>query len=125
MSINNIKVFGIKNCDKVKKAQNWLSEHEKVFEFIDYTKATFDDKWYLDIIDKIGLEEFVNKKSTTWRALDAINRENASSVEKVIPLLRMYPKLMKRPILCIYDDESLIKVAVGFNEISYLELFNI
>lgn len=113
-----MKVYGIKNCDTVKKACAWLTEHKLDFEFIDF-KKTLPKENDLDRWEKIlGWEVLLNRKGTTWKKLpdsvkDAVT--NASSAKKI---LLENPSAIKRPIL-----ETNNTVYAGFSPESYASIF--
>lgn len=112
-------LFGIKNCDTVKKAFKWLTEHQLQPQLHDYRVDGLDPIWLADMADKFGWETLLNKKSTTWRAL-AEDLKIDLTQEKALVLLQENPTLIKRPIV-IHDDIALI----GFNETEYRQAFGL
>jgi arsenate reductase len=108
---NSITVYGIKNCDTVKKALKFLAGHYISYEFIDYRERPISEKQYEDFKDAVGIEELVNRRSTTYRSLSEKEKQSID-----FELISKYPTLIKRPVLIKND-----KVVVGFNEKKYLD----
>jgi arsenate reductase len=106
-----VTVYGIANCDTVKKARAWLADHGVAYDFHDYKKAGVPaarlDAW----IDVIGWEPLVNRQGLTWRRLDETSR--AAVVDRVgaHALLLREPSLVKRPLVEWGDG----RVTVGFD----------
>lgn len=113
-----VKIYGIPNCDTVRKAVKWLETNEIEHEFTDYRKHPLS-KAEINRWDKaIGWEAFLNKRSTAWKPLDqsvkdAMNKETALNlmIEKVT--------LIKRPVLV--TDKN---VFLGFKPEMYQEIFS-
>ena len=91
-------IYGIKNCDTMKKARTWLDEHDAAYDFHDY-KASGIDRAHLEAwIDKAGWETVLNRAGTTFRKLPDAERENLTR-EKAIALMLAQPSMIKRPVL--------------------------
>ncbi len=110
-----IKVFGIKNCDTMKKAMNWLSEHGVAYEFIDYKKAGVAESNLPDWSRRAGWEKLLNTRGLMWKKLSDEERANMNE-QKALHLMAQYPALIKRPVL---DTGS--KLIVGFTPENYAE----
>jgi len=110
-----IKVFGIKNCDTMKKAFNWLSDNEVAYEFTDYKKAGVAEAHLPDWSQRAGWETLLNKRGLTWKKLTDAERA-AVDEEKAIKLMAQYPSLIKRPVL---DTGS--QLLIGFTPENYAE----
>jgi len=110
-------LYGIKNCDTMKKAWTWLDGQEIDYQFHDYKVAGIDkqhlEKWCKDL----GWETVLNKAGTTFRKLPDADKENLSE-RKAIALMVAQPSMIKRPIL-----ESGGKVIAGFKPEVYQEFF--
>jgi len=109
-------IYGIKNCDTMKKAFNWLDENAYPYVFFDYKKQGLDEAVLKKALDKHGWEVVINKRGTTWRALDdeakdAMNNENA------LKIAAQNPSILKRPML-VHGDTILI----GFSPALYQEV---
>lgn len=110
-----IKVFGIRNCDTMKKAMSWLSEHGIEHEFIDYKKAGVAEAHLPDWSARAGWEKLLNTRGLMWKKLSDEERA-AVNVEKALKLMAQYPALIKRPVL---DTGS--QLLVGFSPETYAE----
>ena len=109
-------VYGIKNCNTVKKALDWLENANISYEFHDYKKSSVTDAKIKEWQKQVPWESLINKRGTTWRKLapevqaGIVNEQAASS------LMQEYTSLIKRPI--IEKDGILL---LGFNEEEYQE----
>ncbi|MDK4731767.1 ArsC family reductase [Rhizobium sp. CNPSo 3490] len=112
-----VTIYGIKNCDTMKKARSWLEEHGVAYVFHDY-KALGIDRAHLEAwIDEAGLDTVLNRAGTTFRKLLDAERENLSR-EKAIALMLDQPSMIKRPVL-----ETEGKLLIGFRPENYSDLF--
>ncbi|MDN3640400.1 Spx/MgsR family RNA polymerase-binding regulatory protein [Simiduia curdlanivorans] len=108
-------LFGIKNCDTVKKAQAWLKQHEVAYSFHDFRSDGLTDAQVRGWHKELG-DELLNRRSTTWKQLtDAQKRE--AEVDPVA-LILANPTLIKRPLL----DTGATRY-VGFKPAQYAQLF--
>lgn len=114
-----ITVYGIKNCDSVKKACNWLREHELEYQFYDLRNEGIDKRTVQQWIDQVGWERVLNKRGTTWRNLDSDQQQRVNQ-SNVVALLQTNPTLIKRPVL---DVDGII--SIGFSTESYQQIFTI
>lgn len=104
-----ITMYGIKNCDTIKKARNWLEDKGVDFTFHDY-KATGIDPEKLDSwIAKLGWEVLLNRAGTTFKKLPDVQKADLSR-EKARELMIAQPSMIKRPVLEVGGD-----LLVGFN----------
>ena len=94
-----MKIFGIKNCDKIKKTILWCAKNERMCEFHDYRVDGLDNTLLNSFIKAYSLDELVNKRSTTWRNLSEAEKSNIN-LETVIA----NPTLLKRPIIKINEQ---------------------
>ena len=109
------KVFGIKNCDTMKKAMTWLSDNGVAYEFIDYKKAGVAESHLADWNARAGWEKLLNKRGLMWKKLSEAERADVDEA-KALALMAQYPSLIKRPVL---DTGSLL--IVGFTPENYAE----
>ncbi len=94
-----MKIFGIKNCDKIKKTILWCAQNGRMCEFYDYRVDGIDND-LIELFKKhYSIEELINKRSTTWRTLTD-KEKNALDNETIIA----NPTLLKRPIVEINDQ---------------------
>ena len=114
-----IQLYGIANCDTVKKARAWLQEQQINFEFIDFKKQAPSAELITNWLQTIPLETLLNKKGTTWRKLSEEQKAQANSEEEIVALMIAYPSLIKRPILSINQQHYY----VGFQTELYSTLF--
>jgi len=113
-----ITLYGIKNCDTVKKARDWLAKNNIEYRFHDFRADGLDKSQVTSWIAEIGLENLVNKRSTTWKELDEKIKENFNEKNAEAVIVEN-PTLIKRPLL----DTSKQK-HVGFKETEYTKIFN-
>ena len=104
-------LYGIPNCDTVKKARAWLTEHGVEYDFHDFKKHGVPDK-ALDVwLEAVGWEVLVNRKGTTWRTLDEAERAAVCDAASAKALILAQASVIKRPV-AEWDDGS---VTVGFD----------
>ncbi|PTD18029.1 ArsC family reductase [Sphingomonas fennica] len=112
-----VTIYGIKNCDTMKKARDWLAQHGVAAEFHDYKTAGIDratlERWVADL----GWEVLLNRAGTTFRKLPDADREGIDA-EKAIALMLAQPSMIKRPVL---DVDG--RLTVGFKPDCYAALF--
>ena len=110
-------LFGIKNCDTVRKARRWLEEHNIDFNFHDVRDDGLTQAQVASWIDALSWEVVLNKRSTSWKKIDPARRENLDA-DSVNALLLELPTLIKRPVL-EFDGA----VYVGFKADTYDKIF--
>jgi len=113
----SITLYGISNCDTVRKARRWLSEHEVDYMFHDLRKDRLDEKMLQHWSKKAGWEILLNKRGTTWRKLPETVREKINQ-QSALKLMLEQPTLIKRPVL-----DAGNQIHVGFNTDHYTSLF--
>jgi Spx/MgsR family transcriptional regulator len=113
------KIYGIKNCDTMKKAFKWLDAQGINYDFQDYKKTAPSQDQATNWVNTLGWENVINKRGTTWRKLDE-DTKNAMSEELAVQVMLENPSIIKRPIL-EHQDKTLL----GFKEAEYQALFNI
>ena len=110
-------LYGIKNCDTMKKTQKWLQANGVEFEFVDYKKSPPDAELIQKFLGQHGLDVLINKRGTTWRKLDDATKENLDT-DSAIALMCEQPSIIKRPIIEANDGTLL----VGYNEDAFQPL---
>lgn len=110
------KVYGIKNCDTIKKAMTWLKEHHIAVEFHDYAKDGISQQKVEEWLQQYNWEQLINKKGTTWRQLP--ENEKATTKDEAMSLMMKRTSIIKRPII-----EADKIVTIGFQESTYEQLF--
>ena len=111
------KLYGIKNCDTIKKARRFLDDNNIDYHFHDYRADGVDKKLIAAWVKKHGWETVLNKRGTTWRQLDDATK-NKTNESNVAELLAEHPAMIKRPVLVQGKSST-----VGFSEQTYKDLF--
>jgi Spx/MgsR family transcriptional regulator len=105
-----LKVYGIKNCDTMKKTFSFLEEKGISYEFIDYKKQSPDTNLLQAFLSKITLDSLINKQGTTYKKLDEGNKEALKNESTALSIVTSQPSMIKRPVI-IYPDGS---ITLGF-----------
>jgi len=113
-----IILYGIKNCDTVKKARDWLAKNNIEYRFHDFRTDGLDPSQVKSWIAEIGLENLVNKRSTTWKELDEYTKENLNE-KNADSVIVENPTLIKRPLLDTGKEKH-----VGFKDTEYTKIFS-
>jgi Spx/MgsR family transcriptional regulator len=108
-----ITIYGIKNCDTMKKARAWLDGHGVKFVFHDYKAEGIDRAHLARWCKKVGWETLLNRAGTTFRALPEGQKQGLDR-EKAIALMLAQPSMIKRPVLELGGD-----LMVGFKPETY------
>lgn len=117
----SIRVYGLKNCDTCRKARKWLERFDIGYQFIDVREQLPTPEMLVQWKEAVGgWDVFINKSSTTWRALPDNRKAPGSDAEWTL-LLREHPALVKRPLLVMGDG----RVVQGFSDNSYKKLFGV
>lgn len=115
--VKRVTIYGIKNCDTMKKARSWLDAHKVEYAFHDY-KAEGIDRAHLDAwAGKAGWEVLLNRAGTTFKKLPESDKEDITQ-KKAISLMLAQPSMIKRPVLDIDG-----KLLVGFKAAEYEKAF--
>lgn len=112
-------VYGIKNCNTVKSALDWLNRHNIKFEFHDYKKSGITESKLKAWSNQVGWENLVNKRGTTWRQLDEAIQKKITSEKSAIALMMDKTSVIKRPLIEKNDKVVLL----GFDETTYTQKF--
>ena len=108
-----VTIYGIKNCDTMKKARAWLDAHDVSYAFHDYKVVGIDRARLEGWARKVGWETLVNRSGTTFRKLPEKDKEGLGE-HKAMTLMLAQPSLIKRPVL-----EAGGKLLVGFKPDDY------
>lgn len=111
-------LYGIPNCDTMKKARKWLADNGVEYEFHDYKKLGIEKKKLNEWIKTVGWETLLNRRGMMWRKVPDDVKANIDE-KSAIGLMLETPSIIKRPVL-----EAKGKVTVGFKAETYQELFN-
>jgi Spx/MgsR family transcriptional regulator len=113
----SITMYGIPNCDTIKKAKKWLTEADIAFDLHDYRKQGVDEKLIETFFQQLGWEQVLNKRGTTYRKLSQQQKDELSETS-AISLLLEQPAMIKRPILLV-DGQ----LHIGFKAEQYQQIF--
>jgi arsenate reductase len=111
-------LYGIPNCDTVKKARDWLTQHRVAYDFHDYKKAGVDRGALTRWVEEHGWEVVLNRAGTTFRALPEADKSGLDA-DKAIALMLAQPSMIKRPVLDLGDRRL-----VGFKPDLYAQVFD-
>lgn len=113
-------LYGIPNCDTVKRARAWLAEHGVAHTFVDFKKGGVPPERLDHWIARAGWETLVNRKGTTWRGLADAERASVADAASACALMLRAPSVIKRPVVewdgggltVGFDTEAFAKAAV-------------
>jgi len=108
-----ITIYGIKNCDTMKKARAWLDGHGVAFDFHDYKTAGIARDMLKQWSDEVGWETLLNRAGTTFKKLPDADKDGLNE-RKALALMEAQPSMIKRPVLDLGG-----KLLVGFKEVVY------
>jgi len=112
-------IYGIPNCDTVKKTQTWFNTADISFDFHNYKKDGITKEKLKSWIKQLGVDPILNKKSATWRALSPEEQQAITTPTAAINLMMKSPSIIKRPII----EEGEKVIMVGFDADKYKEIF--
>ena len=110
-------LYGIKNCDSVKKARKWLEANNIDYHFHDFREEGITESMIEGWLEQQPLEKLINKRSTSWKALNE-DEKLALSVATAPALCVQYETLVKRPVLALNND-----IHLGFSDKNYAAIF--
>jgi arsenate reductase len=113
-----ITLYGIKNCDTVKKARRWLDQHNIDYSFHDFRGDGLSEVQAKQWLESLGWELLINRRSTSWKQLNPEQRETMDRQSALAAILQQ-PTLIKRPLL----DTGTCR-HVGFTDKAYREIFH-
>jgi len=114
----SVTLYGIPNCDTVKKARAWLDAQGVTYTFHDFKKEGLDAALASTWLAALGADTLINRKGTTWRALDDVRKALAAQPVGALTLVTEQPSLVKRPVL---DRDGAL--SVGFSPETYAKYF--
>lgn len=106
-------LYGIKNCDSVKKARAWLDQQHIEYQFHDFRTDGLSATLLNDFVQRSDWQQLLNRRSTTWKELPPNEREDLD-LEKACGLMLANPTLIKRPVLQTGDQ-----LLIGFDPVQY------
>jgi arsenate reductase (glutaredoxin) len=111
-------VYGIKNCNTVKSALDWLKKKNVEYDFHDYKAKGITAAKLKEWSKQVGWESLVNKKGTTWRQLDDATKDKVTNEAAAIGLMEEKTSVIKRPLL---EKDGRV-ITLGFDEEAYKKL---
>ncbi|MBS0970538.1 ArsC family reductase [Chimaeribacter arupi] len=106
-------LYGIKNCDTVKKARRWLDEQQVAYRFHDYRVDGLTAEMLHTFIAQQGYEALLNTRGTTWRKLSEEERGAVTDAGSALQLMLAHPAIIKRPLLAGSGETSLLGFDAG------------
>ena len=106
-----MKLYGIPNCDTVKRARAWLNEHGVVHSFHDFKKQGVPEAELQIWLQALGWQSLLNRRGSTWRELDAAAQAAVVDAANAAAVMRRVPSIIKRPVVQWPDG----RVSVGFD----------
>ncbi|MEI8634143.1 ArsC family reductase [Vibrio sp. PP-XX7] len=113
----SIILYGIPNCDTIKKARRWLDAENIDYQFHDFRKDGLSQALVETFCQSLGWENVLNKRGTTYRQLSHEQKAHLSN-ETIIPMLVEYPAMIKRPVLSTNGN-----LYIGFSPEQYTTIF--
>jgi Spx/MgsR family transcriptional regulator len=112
-----VEVYGIKNCDKIRKTRKWLTDHNIDYHFYDLKKEPLDREELKEFVHRIGLDVLVNKRGMKWRQLGL--KDLDLSEDELFEKLLEHQTMIKRPVMV--KDEAIM---VGYDEDAFETFVN-
>ncbi len=121
-----ITLFGIPNCDQVKKARTWLEAQQISYVFHDFKKAGISTALIEGWLQHLPWDSLINRKGSTWRKLDDVRRAEITNTASAIALMLEQPSIIKRPVLQLPlgYPKPIVPVITGFDASHYQALFS-
>jgi Spx/MgsR family transcriptional regulator len=112
-----VEVYGIKNCDKIRKTRKWLTDHGVDYHFYDLKKEPLNREELKEFVHRIGLDVLVNKRGMKWRQLGLKDQE--LNEDELFEKLLEHQTMIKRPVMV--KDEAIL---VGYDEDAFETFVN-
>lgn len=112
-----VRIYGIRNCDTMKKALRWLDRQGIDYEFLDYKQPGVIAAHLPNWMQRAGWRVLLNTRGLMWRKLDEADRTDMNA-SKATQLMQAYPVLVKRPVL-----DTGTRLEIGFDPARYAEIF--
>ena len=119
-----ITLYGIPNCDTVKKARLWLTDHALAYQFHDFKKQGVPPPQLTAWMDVLGWEKLLNRQGSTWRNLDAATQAAVVDAASAMQVMLNQPSVIKRPVVEWGDSQDPSGVTVGFDPANWMERQN-
>ena len=115
----SVTVYGIPNCDTVKKARAWLDAAGLPYHFHDFKKHGVPPDLLAQWTATMGWEKLLNRKGTTWRTLDAATQAGVTDAESAQAVMRTHASVVKRPVVQWSADNA--DITVGFDAATWAQ----
>lgn len=115
MKTSTLSVYGIPNCDTVKKARAWLSGQALPYQFHDFKKQGVPAELLPQWLAQVGAPVLINRKGTTWRKLDEATRAAVVDDASATALMLAQPSVIKRPVVVWPNGQ----ISAGFDAASF------
>lgn len=116
-----MKLYGIPNCNTVKKARDWLAQHAIAYEFHDFKKLGLDTATAQTWLQQQPWEKLINRSGMTWRNLSEAEKQGVTDASTALSLMQSKTSVIKRPVL-VKDQQIL---TLGFSEAEYQRIFHL
>jgi arsenate reductase len=115
------KLYGIPNCNTVKKARDWLAQHDIAVEFHDFKKLGLDAAIAQNWLQQTDWTSLINRSGLTWRGLPEQRKQSIQDANAALALMLEKTSAIKRPVL----EQNGKLLHVGFDEAAYSKLFKL
>lgn len=112
-AMHTITLYGIRNCDTVRKARQWLTEHERPYQFHDFKTSGVPPERLAQWLQQLPWEILLNRQGNAWRALDEATRASVVDAASAAAVMRAQPSTIKRPVV-EWNTAPAGEVTVGF-----------
>lgn len=112
-------IYGIKNCNTMKKAFTWLDDHHTSYQFHNYKTDGLSAKLLTNLLDVVDWQNLLNTRGTTWRKLEECVRNQIDNQDATMKIMLANPSILKRPLLV--DGK---RALLGFSDESYSQFVN-
>lgn len=117
--MRNLKLYGITNCSTVKKARDWLTQHDISVEFHDFKKLGLDIAIAQNWLQQADWTKLINRSGLTWRGLPEQRKQSIHDANSALPLMLETTSAIKRPLL----EQHGKLLHVGFDDAAYTQIF--
>lgn len=108
-------IYGIKNCNSMKKAFDFLDRKKIEYEFVDFKKSAPSLDFLQSLLQQIPMQSLINTKGTTYKKL------KTQGIEEITPeIITNNPSIIKRPLILVYENESKPHIYIGLQEMESL-----
>ena len=114
MARSGVWIYGIKNCDQVRKARKFLANNDIAYEFHDFRADGLTGEMLDQWLSHVPWDSLLNRRGTTWRKMEESARQAVVDQQSARDVMLAEPTLIKRPVMTVGDD-----VLVGFSESVY------